>query len=328
MKLNALKPTALLFLISSVAALGATEEKLSHRFSVPPGGTVVVDVDFGSIEVSTNATSEVVVDVWRKIGRRKKADEEAFLRDNPVEFTQEGNTVTIQSRGKAKWSWSMSGRTQNEAKYTISVPAQFNARLKSGGGGVRVVDLTGDVKARTGGGGLSFARLHGALDGETGGGGVNASDCEGVLNFRTGGGGIEVTGGSGSLEGATGGGSVSVRTFQGAAHVTTGGGGLTIENVGGAVDASTGGGSIGAVLPSELADTVKLSTGGGGISVSVPATAAFNLDAKTSGGGVSTELPVTVVGKLEEGRLQGPVNGGGKCVQLRSGGGSIRLKKL
>jgi hypothetical protein len=328
MKLNALKPTALLFLISSVAALGATEEKLSHRFSVPPGGTVVVDVDFGSIEVSTNATSEVVVDVWRKIGRRKKADEEAFLRDNPVEFTQEGNTVTIQSRGKAKWSWSMSGRTQNEAKYTISVPAQFNARLKSGGGGVRVVDLTGDVKARTGGGGLSFARLHGALDGETGGGGVNASDCEGVLNFRTGGGGIEVTGGSGSLEGATGGGSVSVRTFQGAAHVTTGGGGLTIENVGGAVDASTGGGSIGAVLPSELADTVKLSTGGGGISVSVPATAAFNLDAKTSGGGVSTELPVTVVGKLEEGRLQGPVNGGGKSVQLRSGGGNIRLKRL
>ena len=73
---------------------------------------------------------------------------------------------------------------------------------------------------------------------------------------------------------------------------------------------------------------MKLSTGGGGISVSVPATAAFNLDAKTSGGGVSTDLPVTVVGKLVDGRLQGPVNGGGKAVQLRSGGGSIHLKKL
>jgi len=328
MKLNALKPTALLFLISSVAALAATEERLDHRFSVQPGGTVVVEVDFGSIDISTNGTSEVVVDVWRKIGRRKKADEEAFLRDNPVEFAQEGNTLTIQSHGKSKWSWSVSGRNQNEAKYTISVPAQFNARLKSGGGGVRVVDLTGDVKAHTGGGGLSFARLHGALDGETGGGGVNASDCEGALNFRTGGGGIEVTGGSGSLDGTTGGGSISVRKFQGAAHVTTGGGGLTIENVDGGVDASTGGGSIGALLPSELSDTVKLSTGGGSISVSVPATAAFNLDAKTSGGSVSTDLPVTVVGKIEDGRLQGPVNGGGKSVQLRSGGGSIRLKKL
>jgi hypothetical protein len=35
-----------------------------------------------------------------------------------------------------------------------------------------------------------------------------------------------------------------------------------------------------------------------------------------------------MVGKMEEGRLQGPVNGGGKAVQLRSGGGSIHLKKL
>jgi hypothetical protein len=110
--------------------------------------------------------------------------------------------------------------------------------------------------------------------------------------------------------------------------VTSGGGGVTIERVEGAVNASTGGGSISAVLPSELGDAVNLSTGGGGISVTVPGTAAFNLDAKTSGDTVSTDLPVTVVGKVEHGRLQGPVNGGGKLVQLRSGGGSIQLKKL
>jgi hypothetical protein len=323
-----MKLTSLLLLITSVTAFAATEEKLNHRFSVQPGGTVVVEVDFGSIDVSTNGTGEVVVDVWRKIGRKKKADEEAFLRDDPVKFTQEGGTVVIRSQGKSNWSWSSSGRVQNDAKYTITVPAQFNARLKSGGGGVRVVDLTGDVRAHTGGGGLSFARLHGALNGESGGGGVNASDCEGVLNFRTGGGGIEVSGGSGSLDGTTGGGSVSVRKFQGPAHVTTGGGGLTIENVDGGVDASTGGGSINAVLPAELSDAVKLSTGGGGISVGVPATAAFTLDATTSGGGVRTDVPVIVVGKIEDGRLQGPVNGGGKLVQLHSGGGSIHLKKL
>jgi hypothetical protein len=328
MKLTALTPTVLLFLISAAAAQAATEEKLHKQFSAQPGGKVVVEVDFGSIDVSTNATSEVVVDVWRKIGRKKKADEEAFLRDNPGEFAQDGNTVTIRSHGKTKWSWSLTGRNENNAKYTISVPAQFNAQIKSGGGGVHVVDLTGEVKAQTGGGGLSFARLHGPLNGETGGGGVEAGDCEGALNFRTGGGGIEVTGGSGSLSGSTGGGSVSVKKFQGTAHITSGGGGLTVENVSGGVDASTGGGSIRAVLPSELSDAVNLSTGGGGISVSVPATAAFTLDAKTSGGSVSTDLAVAVVGKKEKDRLQGPVNGGGKTVQLRTGGGSIHLMKL
>jgi hypothetical protein len=328
MKPHVLKPTVFLFLISSVATLATTEETLNQRFSVQPGGTAVVEVDFGSINVSTNATGEVVADVWRKIGRKKKADEEAFLRDNPVKFTQEGNTVTIRSHGKANWSWAGSGRNQNEAKYTISIPARFNVRLNTGGGGIGLVDVTGEVKARTGDGGLSFVRLHGLLDGETGGGSVKAGDCDGTLTLRTGGGGIEVTGGSGTLDGTTGGGSVIVREYHGRARVSTGGGGLTIEKVEGTVDASTGGGSISAVLPSELADTLKLSTGGGGISVRVPATAAFDLDAKTSGGSVSTELPVAVVGKVEDGRLQGPVNGGGKSVQLRSGGGSIHLKRL
>jgi len=310
MKLTARGLISVLLLFSAVAALAATEEKLNQRFSVQPGGTVVVEVDFGSIEVSTNATSEVVVDVWRRIGRKKKADEEAFLRDHPVTFTQEGNKVAIRSHGRLNSSWSGRGRNENEAKYRISVPAQFNARLKTGGGGIDVVDLTGDVGAQTGGGGLSFARLRGTLDGETGGGGVDVTTCEGSLNCRTGGGGVEI------------------KTFQGPVHATTGGGGLTIELVDGAVDASTGGGSISAVLPSELSDTVKLSTGGGGISVAVPATAAFNLDAKTAGGGVSTELPVTVVGKVETGSLQGPVNGGGQSLVLRSGGGGIHLKKL
>jgi hypothetical protein len=35
-----------------------------------------------------------------------------------------------------------------------------------------------------------------------------------------------------------------------------------------------------------------------------------------------------VVGKIEEGHLEGPVNGGGKTVRLSSGGGSIHLRKL
>jgi len=327
MKLSALRQASALFLLTSITALAVTEEEIHRRFAVQPGGTVVVEVDFGTIDVSTNATSEVVVDVWRKIGRKKKADEEAFLRDNPVEFTQEGNTVTIQSHSKSKTSRSWSGRYQNEAKYTISVPARFSARLKTGGGGIGVVDLTGEVRAHTGGGGLSLARLHGPLDGNTGGGNVKASACEGALNLRTGGGSIEVTDGSGSLDGKTGGGSVSVKRFKGAAHVVSGGGGLTLEDVDGAMDASTGGGSISAVLPYELSGPVKLSTGGGGISLSVPGTVAFDLDAGTSGGGVSTEVPVTVVGKVEPGRLQGPINGGGKTVQLRSGGGNIHLKK-
>ena len=327
---RAAKAALLLWLFGAPAALATTEEQINKSFAVQPGGTLIVEVDFGSVKVSTNATSEVVVDVWRKVKRKKKLDEEAFLRDNPVQLGQEGNTITVrqhsQSGGNRSSFWSRGNTT--DARYTITVPAQFNAQLRTGGGGIEAVDLTGDVKAHTGGGGLSMARVHGPLNGDTGGGDIRANDCEGTIRLNTGGGGVHVSGGSGSLDLRTGGGGVSAKKFDGPARLDTGGGDITVEHITGEVSGNSGGGSIHAVLPSEVAGDVKLSTGGGSITVSIPTTAAFNLDAKTSGGHVTTELPVTVVGKMEEGRLEGPVKGGGKGVVLRSGGGGIHLKKL
>jgi DUF4097 and DUF4098 domain-containing protein YvlB len=324
------KAALVLWLIGASAALATTEEQINKTFAVQPGGTLVVEVDFGTIKISTNATSEAVVDVWRKVKLRKKADEEAFLKDSPVQFAQEGTTVTVRSHGgnRSNWSSFWGGTVSTEARYTITVPAQFKAQLKTGGGDIAVVDLTGDVKGHTGGGGLSMARLHGALAGDTGGGDIRANDCDGAIKLNTGGGGIHVSGGSGSLNLSTGGGGVSAKMFDGPARLDTGGGDITVEHVTGEINGNSGGGAIHAVLPSEVAREVRLSTGGGGITVSIPATAAFNLDARTSGGHVTTELPVTVVGKLQEGRLEGPVQGGGKAVVLRSGGGGIHIKKL
>jgi DUF4097 and DUF4098 domain-containing protein YvlB len=322
-----MKLTLFLLPLTALAALAATEEQLNKRFTVQPEGRLVVDVDFGSIDVTTHAAGEVVVDVWRKITRKNKADEEEFLQDRPVVFSQDGDTVTVRSRRKGVGGWSSSGRSRTEAKYTITVPARFSAQLKTSGGGIAVSDLAGEVKANTSGGGLRFANLRGPLDGETSGGGIHVSDCEGALKIHTSGGGIDVSGGSGSLDGHTSGGSVTVKAFKGNAHVGTSGGGLTIENVIGEVAGSTSGGSVTAVLPSPLPGDVKLSTSAGGVTVVVPEGAAFDLDASTSVGRVSTDLPVTVVGNVARDRLKGTVNGGGKSVVLRSSAGSIHLKK-
>jgi DUF4097 and DUF4098 domain-containing protein YvlB len=316
-----------LSLISSLAALAETEEKLNQRFTVQPERQLVVDVDFGSIDVATHETDEVVVDVRRKITRKNRADEEEFLKDHPVTFSQDGDTVTVRSRRNGVGGWSSSGRSRTEAKYTVQVPAQFNTQLKTSGGGIAVSDLVGEVKANTSGGGLSFVRVRGPLDAVTSGGGIRLSDCEGDLKIRTSGGGIDVSGGSGSLDGHTSGGSVTVKAFEGDARVDTSGGGLTIENVIGPVAGSTSGGSVSAVLPSPLPGDVKLSTSAGGVTVVVQEDAAFDLDASTSAGRVSTELPVMVVGEVARDRLHGTVNGGGKSVVLRSSAGSIHLKK-
>lgn len=318
----------MLLLLSSLVALGATEEQISKHFQVQPGGTVVVEVDFGGIEIQTNAASEVVVDVWRKISCSSKAKEEAFLKDNPVELVQDGKTITIRSHHQSNVGSSFWGKNQNDAKYVISVPGQFNARPETSGGSISVSGLSGEVKAHTGGGSIDLARLHGPLDAATGGGSIKAADCEGNIRLHSGGGGLEIAGGSGSLEGETGGGSISVKHFQGTSHLRTGGGSLDIEKVDGALDAATGGGSIHLVMPSELSGDLRLSTGGGGIHVAVPESAAFDLDAQSYSGSVHCDVVVAVSGKADPGCLRGPVNGGGKPVVLRTGGGSIRISKL
>lgn len=323
------KLSLMLFLSGCFLVSAETKEQVKKRFAVQPGGSLVVDVGFGSIAVSTNSTSEVTVDVVRKVAMRRKADEEQFLRDHPIIFSQDGSTVTVRSKGNNR-GLGLRGifqRTRTEAKYTITVPAKFDADLKTAGGGIAVSDVSGHVDARTSGGGLEFTRLRGPLNGGTSGGGIRVRDCGGELKVATSGGGIDVTGGSGSLEGSTSGGSVTVREFQGPVRVSTSGGGIRVDGATGPVYGSTSGGSVTAQFASPVSGDIKLETSGGGVTLSVPENSAFNLDAATSGGGVRSDLPVSIIGKVQRDHLKGTVNGGGKSVLLRSSGGGIHIRK-
>jgi len=323
-----MKLSPVLLLATALAVSAETEEKLIKRFAVQPGGTVVVDVDIGSIDVSTNATSEVVVDVVRRVSRGSEAEEQEFLADRPITITPEGNTVTISSHAQAPGNRSSGGKQRTEAKFTITVPAQFNAQLKTAGGTVAVSDLTGNVKAASKVGALQFNRLHGPLDGSTAGGPIRVADCEGEQQVKTSGGGIDVSGGKGSLDGKTSGGPVNVKDFQGAVQVKTSGGGINVINVAGKVDGKTSGGGITARFASPLSDEVNLATSAGGVTISVPESSAFDLDASTAAGSVSSELSVDSTGKPSRNQLKGSVNGGGKPVVLRSSAGSIQVRKL
>jgi DUF4097 and DUF4098 domain-containing protein YvlB len=316
-----------LFSVSS--ALASTEESIHKDFAVKPGGHLVVDVEWGAILVSTNGKSAVIVDAERKIGRSSEKDELAYLNENPIQFSQSGDTLTITCRRKSNSNsnWNLFGKNKNEGTYTISVPAEFSAQLNTAGGRIQVEDLHGKVVANTSGGSLKFGRLNGPLDGNTSGGGIHLADCQGKIKIKTSGGGIEVNGGSGSLDGSTSGGSVTVKRFEGATRVATSGGGITLTDVVGMVDGQTSGGSINAQLPTAVKESVRLSTSGGGVTLRLPENSAFDLDAETSAGGVHCDLPIAHSGKPSN-HLKGPVNGGGKSVSLRSSAGSIRVLKL
>ena len=320
--------TFALLLLSVCVVSAATEEKTAKTFNASPGGNLVIDIGFGSIEVVASADrTEVSVDAWRKITRWNSTDEESYLKENPIEFSQDGNTVIVRAPTHMTWSWFSGWHNRNEARYVVRIPANFNTTLKTSGGSIAVSGASGSVKVNTSGGALHFANLHGPVDGHTSGGSVQAADCDGELHLGTSGGRIEVTGGSGALSGNTSGGSITVKSFNGPVSVDTSGGGITIDNIQGKINGHTSGGSVHASLLAPIPGDVDLSTSGGSITVTVAPDAKLNLDAETSGGGVDCDLPLTVQGKIGRSRVTGTVNGGGPSVRLHTSGGSIHVRK-
>lgn len=285
-----MKTGMILLLVGCVAAWAETEERINKSLTVEPGGKLVLDVDFGSVEIAAAKKPEVTVEVFRKVKMAGKEDEEAFLKERPVTISQDGKTVSIQSRAATRRNWRGSRRT--EGKYTISVPEGFEADVKTSGGNVSIVDLRGDVLAKTSGGSMRFTNLRGELEGRTSGGNIRVADCTGPLRLHTSGGAID------------------------------------IQNASAKVDATTSGGNVTAHLAKEIADEVVLKTSGGNVTLRVTEKSAFDLDASTSGGSVSSDLPVQTEGKPKRTHLKGPVNGGGKAVVLKTSGGNVQVKKI
>lgn len=318
---------ALLLALTVSAAFALSEENLHQDLDVKAGGNLVVDVAFGTIEVTGATNDKVTIEAYRKIETGNEAKEKEYLAEVPIVVTNDSNTVSVRARRTEKdsWSWNCSGNMNMDARYTIRVPKNFNLDLKSGGGGISANEVTGTTKISTGGGKLKLAQLRGPLDAKTSGGSIRLNDCQGALNISTSGGEIKAETGSGSLDARTSGGSIVVRNFSGDTSVKTSGGQLTLENVKGKLSGKTSGGSVTAALVSPLPGDVDLSSSAGSISLSVPSDVAMNIEASASVGAVSTDLPF-VTTRAERDQLRGALNGGGKSVILRSSAGSISIR--
>ncbi len=320
--------TSSLFVATALTGFAATEENIHETRPAKAGGTLVVDVDFGSIDVTPGESDKVVIDAHRKIEASSKEKEQKYFAEVPIRITTEGNRVIVRAVRKneslGNQLWHMMGRTRTEGHYAIKVPANFNVNLDTSGGGISANGLTGQVKVDTSGGDLNFGQIHGDIHGDTSGGDITAKDCDGATDLDTSGGRIEVTGGRGKLNVDTSGGNVTVLNRVGDAKVESSGGKLRLGNISGKLSAETSGGSVSAILPSPVAGDVRLETSGGSITVVTPATAALTIDAETSAGSVRSDLPIANV-RRDDDSLQGTINGGGARLVLRSSAGSIEI---
>jgi len=310
--------------------LSAQTTKVDNKtFTVTPGGRLVMDVDRGSIEVTTGAGDKVDIEVTRTARSGSERDAERLFDDHHISMEQQGNTVTIQAElqrgGRRIWgsdSWRLN------VEYHITVPKQFSVDLKTSGGGITVADLEGEVLAKSSGGGLHFGHIKGPVTGRTSGGGIDLDGGEGNASVKTSGGGIRIGDVNGEVDAETSGGSITIARARGRVTAHSSGGGIKVEEVDGTIDASTSGGSVTARITGQPKGNCRLETSGGSVTVYLGPSLKVSIDAKTSGGGVSTDLPLTVQGKLGSSSLQGDLNGGGPLLTLRTSGGGIHLKAL
>jgi hypothetical protein len=132
-----LRLSLLLLALSASTAWALSEQTSTEEFDAAPGGQLFVDVDFGTIDVSAGPDGKVTVEAVRKLDCGDEAREKEYFADAPLLVAKEGNTVTVRvRRQKRDRTWNWSGSVSMDARYTIRVPKNYNADLRTSGGSV------------------------------------------------------------------------------------------------------------------------------------------------------------------------------------------------
>ena len=85
----------LFFLFSSFNVSALTEENVNITRDAKSGGKLIVDVDFGTIEVAPGDNDKVVVNASRKITASSKDKEAEYFAAAPITVTSDGTTVVV-----------------------------------------------------------------------------------------------------------------------------------------------------------------------------------------------------------------------------------------
>jgi hypothetical protein len=152
---------------------------------------------------------------------------------------------------------------------------------------------------------------------------------EGKVNLRTGDGKIELAGFKGEMDLHSGDGSEILDSVEGKLRAETSDGHIRANGRFDEVDLKTGDGHVDlrAEAGSSLASGWRLETGDGNVTLEIPADLAADVDLHTGDGHIDLDFPVTAEGKIRENEVRGKINGGGNLVTIRTGDGSIHLRK-
>jgi DUF4097 and DUF4098 domain-containing protein YvlB len=284
--------TALLVGPGCVDLVGAGEkfvERETRHFSTSSAPDLTLETFDGSIEVHTWDKPEVEVVIEKRAVSREAAG------TIDVESSQEGNHVRVAARVPKMSGFGIHFNYSRSAKLIVSAPSMSNLVATSGDGGINVERISGRLDLRSGDGSIRGHDLGGDIKAHTGDGSIQLEGIKGALDVDTGDGHVVVTGTLTAVRARTGDGAVTIRAEPGSAP----------------------------------ASDWEITTGDGAIRLELPDAFDAELDAHTSDGGVHMNgiTLSNVSGEIGRNRVRGQLGAGGRLVRLRTGDGSITLRR-
>ncbi len=230
-----------------------------------------------------------------------------------------------------------------QISFKIFLPKNLKTVSKTWNGHIALKNLIGNHTFTTWGGRLLMENSQGNLQAKTMGGNIRILDCEAQINAETMGGNIVLTQNNGYIKVDTKGGNILILKHKGQIHFSTWGGNIEAADVVGELECSTKGGNI---KLRNMSGNVGASTLGGNITAEMPYIKEYAWF-DTSGGNITTYLPMDTPmdfevkgtrvyhagfqnfeGIITKNRINGKLNGGGKHINIKTGGGKVRIEEV
>jgi len=275
-------------IVGSVDTTAKYVERDEKHFSTSGTPEVVLSTFDGSIEIRPWDKAEVQV-VVEKRGRDKED-----VGTIEVHATQSGSRIEVTVTEPSRHGFDMHFKNRS-AKLIVSLPPASDVAATSGDGSIDIEHVAGRLQLRSGDGAIQGRSLGGDVTAHTGDGSIKLEGVDGVLNVDTGDGSINVAGRLTRVHARSGDGSVTVHADRGSAaegdwEIGSGDGSLTLE------------------LPEDFSAEVDAHTGDGHINMQ---------DVTLS----------NVTGSTARDTLRGRLGAGGRNLRLRTGDGSITLRR-
>jgi DUF4097 and DUF4098 domain-containing protein YvlB len=265
-------------------------EREEKHFTTSDTPDVALSTFDGSIEIRAWDKPEVQVIIEKHASSKEAA---AAIE---IHAEQNGNQVTVDVKTEKRNGFGINFHYSRSAKLIVTAPPKSNIAAKSGDGSIDVEKISGRLELRSGDGSIRGRDLGSDVRAHTGDGSIKIEGINGALDVSTGDGSVVASGKLTSVRARSGDGSVSVRVDPGSSPTAD-------------WDITTGDGSVTLELPDGFNGELDAHTGDGGIHMN---------DVTLS----------NVTGQIGRNSVRGRLGSGGRTVRVRTGDGSITLRRL